>query len=126
MAAFAPKNCDNALKKTLTHLKKLVNVDTLMPDLDKCHILMSADYRKLNNRETSNDDKIAYLVEVLPQRSDGWWDHLLTSLKATNDNQLILAARILEIEKHSVGCLHTMYSCTYIIYSYNLVTRLTT
>ena len=116
MAASASSNCNKALKRTLVHLKKLVKMDALKPELDKCHILTSADHRKLSNRETSNGDKIAYLVEVLPHRSDDWWNHLLISLKATNNNQLILAARILEIEKHSVRCLHIMYSLVIYIY----------
>lgn len=113
MAACASSNCDKALKKILVHLKKLVKMDTLMPELDKFHILTLDDRKKLNNKNTPNDDKIVYLVEVLPQRSDDWWDHLLTSLKATDDNQLKLAARILEIEKHSVRYLHTVYLCAY-------------
>ena len=113
MAACASSNCDSALKKILVQLKKLVKMDTLIPELDKFHILTLDDRKKLNNKNTPNDDKIAYLVEVLPQRSDDWWDHLLTSLKATDDNQLKLAARILEIEKHSVRYLHTVYLCPY-------------
>ena len=113
MAACASSNCDKALKKILVHLKKLMKMDTLMPELDKFHILTLDDRKKLKNKNIPNEDKIAYLVEVLPQRSDDWWDHLLTSLKATDDNQLKLAARILEIEKHSVRYLHTVYLCAY-------------
>ena len=107
MATSISNNCVKALKKNLVHLKQLVKMDTLMPELDKRHILISRDRQKFNETETSNNDKIAYLVEVLPHRSNAWWDLLLTSLKATDDNHLKLAARILEIEKHSVRCLHT-------------------
>ena len=102
MAALTSSNHDKALKKSLIHLKKLVKMDKLMPELDKYHILTSRDHRKLTDIKTSDDDKIAYLAEVLPQRSQGWWGHLLTSLKASDDAQPKLAARILEIEKHSV------------------------
>ena len=111
MATSTSNNYDKALKKSLVHLKKLVNMDKLMPELDKCHILTSTDHQRFNDKGTSNDDKIVYLVEVLPQRSNGWWDHLLTSLTATDDAQPILAARILEIEKHSVRFPH--YRLTY-------------
>ena len=55
-----------------------------MPELDKFHILTLDDRKNLKNKNIPNDDKMAYLVEVLPQRSDDWWDHLLTSLKATD------------------------------------------
>ena len=103
MASCASSNCDKALKASLAHIKQLVKIDILMTELDKCHILTSIDHQKLNNKETSKDDKILYLVEVLPQRSDDWWGYLLSSLKAVDDNnQSKLAARILEIEKHSV------------------------
>lgn len=120
MAASTSDNCNKALKKNLVHLKKLVKMDTLMPELNKCHILTSSDHRKLDDKETPNDDKITYLVKVLPQRSNGWWDQLLASLKATDDNQLKLAARILEIEKHSVRHLHTLH-----LHNYSSQLRLT-
>jgi len=102
MATPTSSNCDKALKKNLGHLKNLVKMDKLMPELQKCHILSSHDHKELNNTKTSNDDKVTYLVEILPQKGDAWWDHLMASLKGTDDNQLKLAARILEIEKHSV------------------------
>ena len=102
MAASTLSGCDEAIKKNIVHLKKLVKMDKLVSELDKLSILTSSDLQELKDKETPNDDKIAYLVEVLPRRANDWWDHLLTSLKATNDNQLKLAARILEIEKHLV------------------------
>ena len=102
MAASTSSSCDEAVKKNIVHLKKLVKINKLVPELNKLSILTSSDLQKLKEKETPNDDKMAYLVEVLPQRTDDWWDHLLTSLKATDDNQLKLAARILEIEKRLV------------------------
>ena len=115
MAASNSSGCDEAIKKNIMHLKKLVRMDELVPELDKLSILTSSDLQELRDKETTNNDKITYLVEVLPQRADDWWDHLLISLKATNDNQLKLAARILEIEKHLVRLqlyLHSLlYAC---------------
>ena len=118
MAASTSSSGDEVIKKNIVHLKKLVKIDKLVPELNKLSILTLSDLQKLKDKETPNDDKIAYLVEVLPQRAHDWWDHLLTSLKATNDNQLKLAARILEIEKRLVRKirLHTylqglLYAC---------------
>ena len=94
MAASTSNNYDKALNNSLAHLKKLVDVDKLIPELDKSHILTSGDLRILRDKETSSDDKIAYLVEVLPQRSKDWWSHLLTSLKATDDSHLKIGRKI--------------------------------
>lgn len=69
MAAQVFSNHDKALEESLVHLKVLVKMDTLMPELAKCHVLTSHDLERLTNKETSNDDKVAYLSEMLPQRS---------------------------------------------------------
>jgi len=110
MALSSSNSCDKALKKALVHLQNIVKVDKLMLELNKCHILTESDLEEIE-AYCSNYNKVAYLAEVLPQRSENWWDHLLTSLKASNDIQQRLAARILEIEKHSVRLtfVHILY-----------------
>ena len=90
-------NWNKAMNESLDHLKKLVKMDKLRPKLS---ILTSDDEEQLDNEETSNDDKIEYLVKVLQQRADHWWGVLLSSLKDADDNLLKLAARILEIKKY--------------------------
>lgn len=95
----ASNNWKIAINESLNHLKKLVKMDKLRPKLS---ILTPDDKEKLDNKETSNDNKIEYLVKVLPQRANHWWDHLLSSLKDADDNLLKLAARIIEIKKYSV------------------------
>ena len=72
MAASTFSGCDEAVKKNIVHLKKLVKVDKLVPELNKLSILTPSDLQELRDKETPNDDKIAYLVEVLPQRADDW------------------------------------------------------
>ena len=107
-------DCEKAFKKAIVHLQQIVKMENLMPELDKCNILTESDLEKIN-AFYSNYNKVAYLGEVLPQRSEDWWDHLLTSLKASEDIQLKLAARILEIEYHSVRLTFVCINYYYVV-----------
>jgi len=100
MAGVQSKNHGKALQRSLPHLKNLIKVEKLMPHLSGT--LSSLDLRKLNDPAVSNDDKVLHLVEALSNEDAEWWEDLLTSLNATEDGNMILAARILQIEKHSV------------------------
>jgi len=123
MALSSSNSCDKALKKALVHIQNIVEVDKLMLELNKCHILTESDLEEIEASWRYNDDKVAYLAEVLPQRSENWWDHLLASLKASDDIQQRLAARILEIEKHSVR-LHNCHALKINNYICRITTRI--
>ena len=66
-------------------LTNSLDVNTILPHMNKYNLLTRPENEKLTNPYNTTSDKVNYLVEILPRKGNGWLDKLICCLKDSTE-----------------------------------------
>ena len=75
-----------AFQACSTIITEKLDVKSIYPELNSCHLLTQKDQQFLINPMHEDYDKIMYLLYWLPRKADGWFDKFIRSLGRTSAN----------------------------------------
>ena len=80
-------------------LNNLLDVNTILPYMNRYQLLTRDENEKLTNPYTTTSDKVNYLVEILPRKGNGWLDKFILCLDDSTEGTG--HSKIIEELKHA-------------------------